>query len=88
MLCKDLWGTGHGRIAVVPAVNLGYTDGEGEWVKRERGYVSDFVEREGKVGGEGMGERIEWQEEPPEKVLCVPEFREQRWLPWNESMEY
>ncbi|KAK3903272.1 mannosyltransferase 1 [Staphylotrichum tortipilum] len=31
---------------------------------------------------------IEWQREPPEKVLCVPEFSEQRWLPWNESMEY
>jgi hypothetical protein len=57
--------------------------------------VSDFVEgrkniREGKRGrggeAEGEGERIVWEEEPPEMVKCVPEFTEQQWLPWNESL--
>jgi alpha-1,3-mannosyltransferase len=82
LLCKDLWWSGHGRIAVVPGVNLAYTDSGGRWVKKERGYVSDFVRR---VMDAGL-ERIDWEERPPEMVKCVPTFTEQWWLPWNESL--
>jgi alpha-1,3-mannosyltransferase len=82
LLCKDLWWSGHGRIAVVPGVHLAYTDSGGRWVKKERGYVSDFVRR---VMDAGL-ERIDWEERPPEMVKCVPTFTEQWWLPWNESL--
>lgn len=84
LLCKDLWGRGYGRIAVVPAVNLDYTDRGGRWVKKEKGYVSDFVGREGRL--DERRERIAWEPRPPEMVKCVPTFTEQEWLPWNESM--
>ena len=77
-MCKDLW-----RIAVVPGVNLEYSDKWGRWVKEERGYVGELLGT-GKV--EGLGKRIEWQERPPDEVLCAPTFTEQRWVAWNESL--
>ena len=93
LFCKDMWFRGRGRIAVVPSVNLEYTDALGRLVKQEKGYVSDWVAREGEGEGEpepGAGGRpamdISWQLEPPEKVKCMPEFKRQSWLPWNESL--
>ncbi|KAK1771668.1 cryptococcal mannosyltransferase 1-domain-containing protein [Phialemonium atrogriseum] len=89
LFCKDMWFRGRGRIAVVPSVNLEYTDALGRLVKREKGYVSDWVAREGEPEP-GAGDRppmdISWQLEPPEKVKCMPEFKRQSWLPWNESL--
>ncbi|KAK4095833.1 glycosyltransferase family 69 protein, partial [Parathielavia hyrcaniae] len=81
LLCKNLWRAGRGRIAVAPRVSLGYSDsdGVGRWVKRERGYVSDFV-------GRSRRERIVWEEEPPARVKCVSEFEQDWWLSWNESL--
>ena len=85
LLCKDLWGKGYGRIGVVPAVNVGYEDGMGRGVKKGKGYVSDFVGEGGRM--DRGRERIEWVDEPPAEVKCVPTFLEQVWLRWNESME-
>ncbi|KAM7199872.1 cryptococcal mannosyltransferase 1 domain containing protein [Naviculisporaceae sp. PSN 640] len=81
LFCKDLWWNGFGRIAVVPSVNLGYTDVAGRRIKREKGYVSDFVKKEGHVDV-----AIDWRLEPPERVKCTPDFKTQSWLRWNESL--
>lgn len=86
LLCKDLWWKGLGRIAVVPAVNFGYSDALGRWVKGERGYVSDFVEGRRMAEVDGEAERIAWEEQPPDMVNCVPRFTDQKMLPWNESL--
>ncbi len=77
LLCKDFWYKGYGRIAVVPSVNLMYTDEFGRYIKGVRGYVSEFVSgRRGKRpgrdedadgGAEGGGEGDE--EEALEEVV-------------------
>ncbi|KAK3324647.1 glycosyltransferase family 69 protein [Cercophora scortea] len=80
LFCKDMWRTGFGRIAVVPSVNVGCSSGghlrvgggggDGGRVKRVKGF-------------EG---RIVWQEEPPERVVCMPGFGDQTWLAWDEGL--
>ncbi|KAK4218577.1 cryptococcal mannosyltransferase 1-domain-containing protein [Rhypophila decipiens] len=80
LFCKDLWSAGFGRIAVVPSVNLGYTDMDGRRVKQEKGFVSDFVSKEKEMM------LIDWQREPPEQVKCMPGFKDQTWRSWNESL--
>ncbi|KAK6364247.1 hypothetical protein LTS17_012418 [Exophiala oligosperma] len=44
LFCKDLWKNGRGRIAVIPSVNVGYSDESGRIVKRVQGYTSDNVD--------------------------------------------
>lgn len=46
LFCKDLWARGRGRLAVVPSVNLEYSDAMGRVIKNSKGYVTDFVARE------------------------------------------
>ncbi|CAO1606237.1 hypothetical protein XANCAGTX0491_009738 [Xanthoria calcicola] len=78
--CKDLWLLGYGKIAVVPSVNLEYTDENGKKIKSAKGYVSRFV------GGGDENDKIEWQEKPPEKVKCIPNYENQHWRPWDEKV--
>ena len=93
LFCKDMWWKGHGRIAVVPSVNLQYTDESGRHIKKVKGYVSDFVQgKRGHHSGAGatksavsLQEKITWRG-PPDMVKCMPTFSDQRWLPWNESL--
>ncbi|KAK1752169.1 cryptococcal mannosyltransferase 1-domain-containing protein [Echria macrotheca] len=80
LFCKDMWAAGSGKIAVVPSVNLQYTDADGRHIKKARGYVSDFA-----LVGVDVGEQIGWRG-PPEQVKCMPTFSNQKWLPWNESL--
>ncbi|KAL8763569.1 MAG: hypothetical protein Q9184_000696 [Pyrenodesmia sp. 2 TL-2023] len=78
-LCKDFWLNGYGKIAVVPSVNLEYSDGNAKRLKVEKGYVSDWVEK-------GLDETmIDWQSKPPEKVKCMPNgtYAHQTWPDWN-----
>ncbi|KAK0643238.1 cryptococcal mannosyltransferase 1-domain-containing protein [Cercophora newfieldiana] len=93
--CKDLWLAGHGKIAVVPSVNLEYTDKRGRQTKVQKGYVSDFVqgtrpppEDDGQgrddERGVSLEERIEWKG-PPDMVKCMPTFGDQTWRKWNET---
>jgi len=92
LFCKDLWLTGHGKIAVVPSVNLQYTDARGRQTKMQKGYVSEFVRgerghREPAVGGEeslDLNDLISWKG-PPEKVMCMPTFGDQTWRAWDEN---
>lgn len=86
LFCKDLWFNGYGRIAVVPSVNLEYSDERGGWVKEDRGYTSEWTAREGDEADEDAPPlKVDW-EGPPDQVKCMPTFTMQSWLPWNESL--
>ena len=80
--CKDLWKSGHGKIAVVPTVNLEYDDYHGMWIKGRKGYVSEVMLH---VDEQAQDWKIEWKE-PPEKVLCMPGWTDQSWVPWDEHL--
>lgn len=82
LFCKDMWWHGYGKIAVVPSVNLEYTDERGRHIKQDKGYASNWtaVEDEG-----DLPLRIDWAG-PPDMVKCMPSFDRQSWLPWNESL--
>ncbi|KAI4233458.1 MAG: hypothetical protein L6R40_007055 [Gallowayella cf. fulva] len=77
--CKDLWMLGYGKIAVVPSVNLGYSDEDGKKIKSANGYVSSHV------SGMDDNDMIEWEGTPPDKVKCIPKYENQHWRPWNEK---
>ena len=77
--CKDLWVLGYGKIAVVPSVNLEYSDEAGKKIKSLKGYVSRFV-----AGGD-KHDKIEWQAKPPEKVKCIRNYGDQSWRPWDDG---
>ncbi|TVY83528.1 Alpha-1,3-mannosyltransferase CMT1 [Lachnellula suecica] len=40
IFCKEMWHLGYGKIAVVPSVNLEYSDDGARAIKQLRGYVS------------------------------------------------
>ncbi|KAL8904615.1 MAG: hypothetical protein Q9171_006990 [Xanthocarpia ochracea] len=77
-ICSDLWMLGYGKIAVVPSVNLGYSDEDGKRIKFVKGYVSRFV-----AGGDDH-DKIEWEGKPPETVKCMYNYANQHWRPWIE----
>jgi alpha-1,3-mannosyltransferase len=80
LFCKDLWLHGYRRIAVVPTVNLQYTDENAKLIKQQKGYVADLVEKH-----EDAEARIDWQQHPPSEVKCMPSFTNQFFRPWNEG---
>ncbi|KAL2129889.1 hypothetical protein VTI74DRAFT_7164 [Chaetomium olivicolor] len=80
LFCKDLWFHGHGRIAVVPTVNLEYSDEAGRKIKEAKGYTSRWV-----GAPEWKDEGIEWKKDPPEKVKCIPAYENQFFEAWNKS---
>ncbi|KAI1846406.1 hypothetical protein JX266_007611 [Neoarthrinium moseri] len=82
LFCKDMWWAGFGKIAVVPTVNLEYSDEAAKKIKDLKGYTSKWTESESKDSL-----RIEWASEPPENVKCMPGWENQSWRPWNETLE-
>ncbi|KAI4114503.1 MAG: hypothetical protein LQ338_007998, partial [Usnochroma carphineum] len=80
--CKDLWVLGHGKIAVVPSVNVGYSDESAQRIKSSKGYVSDYV------GSGDADDEIDWKMTPPEKVKCMggPQWENQHFRPWDEKV--
>lgn len=88
LFCKDMWFAGYGKIAVVPSINLEYTDERGRWIKETRKYVTEWVQGENKTTGEMEGAppvKIQWKG-PPDTVKCMPSWDRQDWLAWNESL--
>ncbi|KAL9049078.1 MAG: hypothetical protein Q9206_005703 [Seirophora lacunosa] len=79
--CKDLWTLGYGKIAVVPSINLEYSDENARRVKSIKGYVSDFVAEK------AVDDKIEWKSSPPEKVKCMAGWGNQFWRPWDEQVD-
>ncbi|KAL7812363.1 cryptococcal mannosyltransferase 1 domain-containing protein [Trichoderma aethiopicum] len=80
LFCKDMWWRGYGKIAVVPSVNLEYTNKNGKRIKELKGFVSDIVRDEDEAE-----DRIEWAG-PPDKVLCMPTWKDQFFQRWNKSL--
>lgn len=78
LFCKDMWNNNFGKIAVVPSVNLEYSDDGARKIKGEKGYTSAWAE--------GDSDKIEWQDSPPEKVKCMEGYTNQKWVPWNEGL--
>ncbi|KAL0942163.1 alpha-mannosyltransferase cmt1 [Colletotrichum truncatum] len=83
LFCKDLWYNGFGKIAVIPSVNLEYSDDAGRKIKASKGYTSQWV------GGEDKIEdfKLDWKVDPPEKVKCIPSYDKQTFEPWNQGLE-
>ncbi|KAF5021322.1 hypothetical protein F66182_6644 [Fusarium sp. NRRL 66182] len=81
LFCKDMWYRGYRKIAVVPSVNLEYSDAKAADIKKLKGYVSDIVE-----GQEEEDDGIDWVFDPPEQVRCMPTWDKQSWRPWNETL--
>ncbi|MCJ1281305.1 hypothetical protein MMC26_000623 [Xylographa opegraphella] len=84
LFCKDLWRRGYGKIAVVPAVNLEYTDEAATRIKALKGYTSQYVNKDGD-DEDNQSMRIEWETDPPSLIKCIPQsYANQSWMPWNE----
>ncbi|KPM45172.1 hypothetical protein AK830_g1383 [Neonectria ditissima] len=81
IFCKKMWFRGYRKIAVVPTVNLEYSDDRADQIKRLKGFTSDLARSQ-----EGEGNKIDWVLEPPEKVKCMPTWDNQFWRPWNETL--
>ncbi|KAH8812979.1 alpha-1,3-mannosyltransferase CMT1 [Xylogone sp. PMI_703] len=82
LFCKDMWRHGYGKIAVVPTVNLEYSDDAARKIKALKGYVSDIVRNE--EDNDEM--RIEWEDNPPPNVKCMPSYKSQTWPAWDEGL--
>ena len=84
LFCKDMWWNGYTRIAVVPSVNLEYSDERAKKIKELKGRVKKWADLEGKRGVKAL---IDWKGEPPEKVRCMPAYDIQRWVAWDEMLD-
>ncbi|KAI0024718.1 alpha-1,3-mannosyltransferase CMT1 [Xylariomycetidae sp. FL0641] len=81
LFCKDLWYYGYNRIAVIPTVNLEYSEEASKLVRQRKGDVSQLVAQENVEDT-----KINWQDQPPEKVKCMPNWQWQSWIAWNDSL--
>ena len=82
LFCKDMWHHGYGKIAVVPTVNLEYSDDAARKIKALKGYASDMVN-----GDENDKEMlIQWELSPPPNVKCMPSYADQSWPSWDEAL--
>ena len=81
--CTEMWHHGYGKIAVIPSVNLEYSDEAGEKIKTAKGYVSRFVKEQ-----DESEERIEWENTPPATVKCIPDgsYKNQTWPAWEQQL--
>lgn len=80
LFAKDMWTEGYGRIAVVPSVNVEYSDEAAKKIKALKGYVARHVEND------ENDERINWETKPPEKVKCMPDYQHQTFVDWDEGL--
>ena len=79
-----MWRQGCGKVAVVPAVNLGYTDGAAIKIKALKGYASQYVDMDGNETDDPLT-KIERENDSPPLVKCIPQsYANQTWIPRNE----
>ncbi|KAK8125896.1 uncharacterized protein PG998_001655 [Apiospora kogelbergensis] len=81
LFCKDLWWWGYGRIAVIPSINIEYSDEASTRLKKLKGFTSRWTAQE-----DLTATRIVWQVEPPEKWKCMHGWWNQVWVPWNQTL--
>ena len=79
IFCKDMWANGHGKIAVLPYINLVYDEKASQRIKDVKGYTSQR-----KSPKDISTDQIAWKQ-PPEQVKCMPTFDRQSWVPWNDT---
>jgi alpha-1,3-mannosyltransferase len=80
-LAKDLWRHGHGKIAVIPSVNVAYSVDDSSKAKEAHGSVSSLA-----LKSASELTLIEWQEKPPGQIKCLEEvFHKQSWEPFDLS---
>jgi len=85
--CKDFWHHGYGKIAVVPSVNVGYSDEQSAAVKRLQRYTAENVLGEPK---ENLPTMIDWQAKPPDLIKCVQsyfDYQHPTWVKFDEGLE-
>ncbi|KEY69963.1 hypothetical protein S7711_09683 [Stachybotrys chartarum IBT 7711] len=82
LFCKDLWYHGHGKVAVIPTVNLENSDKAGDRIKRLKGYTSALAKSQ-----VDNSNKIDWILNPPEQVKCMGTWDSQFWRPWNETLD-
>ncbi|KAK8088415.1 hypothetical protein PG997_003376, partial [Apiospora hydei] len=46
LFCKDLWWAGYGRIAVIPSINIEYSDEASTKIKKLKGFTSKWTAEE------------------------------------------
>lgn len=80
LFAKDMWAKGYGKIAVVPSVNVEYSDEAATRIKTLKGYVSRHV------ANERDDAKLEWEMSPPEKVKCMPDYQHQTFVDWDEGL--
>lgn len=80
-LCKDLWKLGHGRIAVVPSVNVAYQMEDASLAKDKHGTVSSWVARQ-----DAVENKIVWKAKPPQLVKCVTPWNQPSWEDWDQGL--
>lgn len=83
LFCKELWHLGYGKIAVVPSVNLEYSDEAAKKIKDLKGYTSQWVDKDGESDA---SMQIEWKATPPANIRCFNTFNDQTWVPWDEYL--
>jgi alpha-1,3-mannosyltransferase len=81
LFAKDMWTKRYGRIAVVPSVNVEYSDEAAKKIKALKGYVARHV------ANDQDDRRIEWETKPPEKVKCMPDHQHQTFVDWDEGLK-
>ena len=81
IFCKELWKLGYGKLAVVPTVNVEYSDDAAKEIKKLKGYTSDWIAKE---KPEDPSNKINWKG-PPDQVKCMPEHTRKYWVPWDEE---
>ncbi len=81
LFCKDMWYRGYGKIAVIPSVNLEYSDERARQIKELKGFTSQWAPPDVEATG-----AINWQANPPPMVKCIPSYEKQTFRPWNETL--
>lgn len=91
-LAKDMWRMGHGRIAIIPKVNVGYSVEASAKAKKLHGWVSKSSGADsGQIFDPTETYGIEWQERPPAQIHCAtigtePTWKHGYWVPWNQRL--
>jgi alpha-1,3-mannosyltransferase len=80
LFAKDMWFRGHGKIAVVSSVSVGYSDDATVRIKALKGYTSSHVARESE------DVPIDWDTLPPVEVKCMPNYQQQVFVPWDQGL--
>ena len=77
-----MWYHGFGKIAVVSAVNLEYSNDAAKEIKDKKGFTSRWANG---VGDDS--DRIEWVGSPPPQIKCIANYENQTWVPWDELLK-